>query len=835
VTLSASSNPVTYGSTETFTVTLLPTTVTGNVTFYSNTTVLGIAPSVNGAATFTTDQLPSGSQSIVARFDGDDSESAPLPLTVNAIQGLGFTNGTPYSTDDDSPVFVAVGDFNMDGYPDLVLPTASPSQIYVFLNNGNGTFQLPTGYGFGTALSSVTVGDFNGDGKPDLAVTDSADPTGVAPNYVWILLGNGDGTFQSPVAYQLTVAPNDVVVGDFNGDGIEDLAIAGNSFTSGTSTTDVNVLLGIGNGTFQAPAAYSTGTVQTSALALTVGDFNLDGNPDLAITNSGDGVGDTFNTVTILTGSANGTFAMGATLTVGDFPDDIATSDFNGDGYPDLAVANSDDGTVSVLLGNGNGTFQTQEVYNIPVSNSEPAGTVALPSALKVGDFNGDGIPDLAVASFVDGVNDTVSLFYGTASGVFEPAVNYPAGATPVSMAEGDFNGDGSISLVTAIDGDQVTTFGDANVLLAQGCDFLVSPNAFDYDNRGYTAPLSITTPYPACTWTATTNVPWVQLFTSGGSGSGEFYITIPQNTTGLERTGTITVAGVTVPVIEWATEQVFTDVPPTDYQFDAVNLLYEKGITSGCGTDIYCPYENIPRDQMAVFIVRSVYNGTDNFTYNPTPYFNDVTPSTFGFAWIQKMYELGITTGCGFGNFCPTETVTRAEMAVFIIRARYAATTVFTYPEIPYFTDVQTGSFAFEWIQRLKEDSITSGCTDTTYCPSEFVTRGDMAIFVMRGGFNQLLPAGTPLIVGVSPTTLTQGTSNTFTLTGTNTNFVQGQTVVVGTGGVSAGTVTVETPTTATVTLTATSDALLQPEPIYVRTGTQEAVLPNGLTVVAP
>jgi hypothetical protein len=112
------------------------------------------------------------------------------------------------------------------------------------------------------------------------------------------------------------------------------------------------------------------------------------------------------------------------------------------------------------------------------------------------------------------------------------------------------------------------------------------------------------------------------------------------------------------------------------------------------------------------------------------------------------------------------------------------------------------------------------------------------MAIFIMHGGFNQLLPPGTPLIIGVSPNTLTHGTTNTFTVTGENTNFVQGTTVVVGTGGLSVGAITVTSPTTLTVTLTAegpwptTLPSLPLPYPIYVQTGTQEAVLPNGLTI---
>jgi hypothetical protein len=197
------------------------------------------------------------------------------------------------------------------------------------------------------------------------------------------------------------------------------------------------------------------------------------------------------------------------------------------------------------------------------------------------------------------------------------------------------------------------------------------------------------------------------------------------------------------IPVAEMATQQAFIDVLPNEYYFDAVNLLYAHGITNGCASSPlqFCPTEDVTRAQMAIFIVRSIFGG-DNFTAPTTPYFTDVGPTDFGFNWIQEMAALGITNGCGVGLFCPDDSVTRAQMAVFIIRARYGSTAMFDYLPTPLFTDVLSNAFAFIYIQRMKMDSITSGCTVTTYCPDNPVTRGDMAIFVMRGGYNDLLPA---------------------------------------------------------------------------------------------
>jgi hypothetical protein len=181
---------------------------------------------------------------------------------------------------------------------------------------------------------------------------------------------------------------------------------------------------------------------------------------------------------------------------------------------------------------------------------------------------------------------------------------------------------------------------------------------------------------------------------------------------------------------------------------------------------------------------------------------------------------------------FCPDDSVTRAQMAIFIIRARYGAAFAFDYTPAPYFADVPTGAFGFDYIQRMRADSITSGCTATTYCPNEYVTRGDMAIFIMRGGFNQLLPSTEPVIVSVSPATLTPGGAASFTITGLNTTFEQGITGIAPVDGVTFGPVTVSSPTSLTVQATAASTAQLQPVSLLAITASQEAVLPNGLTI---
>ncbi len=272
-----------------------------------------------------------------------------------------------------------------------------------------------------------------------------------------------------------------------------------------------------------------------------------------------------------------------------------------------------------------------------------------------------------------------------------------------------------------------------------------------------------------------------------------------------------------------------------------AIDDMLSKGITSGCQASPreYCPSQDVTRGQMAVFIISSIYRSS-NFTYNPTPYFTDATPSSVGgfFPFIQKMRELGITSGCTPTTYCPNDNVTRGQMAVFIILARYGSLN-FDYPATPYFTDATTASVGgfFKYIQRMKQDNITGGCTPTTYCPNQNVTRDQMAVFLMVGGFNLAAPT-TPVLSSVSPATGGLGDTVNVTLTGLNTNFVQGKTTVTARAGITVGTVTVNSPTSLTVQVTIAANATPNPASLLVTTpvtaGIEEVVLPNGFTITS-
>jgi hypothetical protein len=310
------------------------------------------------------------------------------------------------------------------------LPSTSAGVAQTVAAAPQNGFLPAVNYNAGSGPFSVAVGDFNGDGKADLAMANSGSSN------VSVLLGNGNGTFQAAVNYNAGTGPVSVAVGDFNGDGKADLAAA-NQFSN-----TVSVLLGNGDGTFQAAVNYNAGTAPDS---VAVGDFNGDGKADLAVANYDS------NNVSVLLGNGDGTFQAAVNYGAGTNPESVAVGDFNGDGKADLAVANSQGANVSVLLGSGDGTFQAAVNYN--------AGSV--PASVAVGDFNGDGKADLAPAN-ENGAN--VSVLLGNGNGTFQAAVNYGAGVNPYCAAVGDFNGDGEADLAVANYGGN-----NVSVLLGNG------------------------------------------------------------------------------------------------------------------------------------------------------------------------------------------------------------------------------------------------------------------------------------------------------------------------------------------------------------------------------
>ncbi len=309
--------------------------------------------------------------------------------------------------------------------------------------------------------------------------------------------------------------------------------------------------------------------------------------------------------------------------------------------------------------------------------------------------------------------------------------------------------------------------------------------------------------------------------------------MTAPANLSGNTQNGDLLIAGQYVKVMQWGTAPVVSDGGALTLE---ITDMIGYGFSSGCSAVPldYCPDSPVTRAQAAILLVRGVY-GNDNFSYSITPHFNDVNASSFGFQWIQKLFELGITSGCGNGNYCPDMNLPRDQAAILIVRSRFGSGTPFNNPQTPYFTDVPANAFAFSYIQRLRMDNITAGCTPTAFCPSQPVTRGELAVFIMRALTNQFLPTGMPLISEVTSAnqpvrSLFFYQTTTLIIRGQNTHFDQTSSIVVA-GGIATSNFTVYSPTYATVDVQGDGQTLRdEPDSIIITTGSEQAVMPNAI-----
>lgn len=457
-------------------ITDLATTINGGVTILRGIEDSGNPGSGNG--TFATEgpytvepdprEIRSGDfngdgiTDLVTANIGKDNVSILLGNEDSSNPGSGdgtFAAQTTYPAGD-GPFAVITADFNDDGITDIATSNEFSDNVSILLGNedsgnagvGDGTFSAPVDYGTGRLPRSLTAGNFNADGITDLAVANFDD------DRISILFGNesdanpgaGDGTFIAdiqPLTFAVGNRPRSVTSADFNGDGIADLV------TANANSDTLSVLLGkgdpthpaIGDGTFATSVAYPAGSFPVS---VTSGDFDGDGIIDLGAAN-----GSSSGQVSIYLGNedssdpgtGDGTFGSPSFFSVGTTPQDITTGDFNDDGIPDLVVVNLFSQNASVLLGNGDGTFLSATNYTVGIN----------PYCITGGDFDGDGITDLAIAN---NTNSTVSILLGTedtarpgfGDGTFGPQATFPTGGGPISLSSGDFNDDGILDLVTA-------------------------------------------------------------------------------------------------------------------------------------------------------------------------------------------------------------------------------------------------------------------------------------------------------------------------------------------------------------------------------------------------
>ena len=401
-------------------------TVTGNGG-YGSTTTIASSGSVNsytltGTVTAFGKPIPTG---LVSFIDTTTGNSVLATATLDPTLGFTVTPAASSAAVDGSPLPGIYGDFNNDGKIDLAIPNGSTNAVSVLLGNGDGTFQSLGTYATepGSHTHAIAVGDFNGDGNQDLVVTNLIF---CDCDTVSVLLGNGDGTFQPQVTYGVGYQAYAIVVGDFNGDGDADLAVANRD------DNNVGILLGNGDGTFR---PQTTVPVLVSPVALATGDLNDDGQIDLIVVNSAS------QTISELMGKGDGTFQDQVLYPVGNSPAGVVVTDLNGDGNPDVAVTNTNDNTISTQMGRGDGSFSTFATLALGIS----------PGPLTIGDFDEDGNPDLATIN-TDG--NVANVLFGNGDGTFKDAVTFAVGSGPAALTAADFNGDGLTDLATLVNGE---------------------------------------------------------------------------------------------------------------------------------------------------------------------------------------------------------------------------------------------------------------------------------------------------------------------------------------------------------------------------------------------
>ncbi len=362
---------------------------------------------------------------IVANF-----EANIISLFLNYGNGTFSSRVITFSTGSNSgPRSIITGDFNNDSRIDVVVGKFLADNLGVFLGYGNGSFSNQTTYstGIGSRPWSVAVGDLNDDGRTDITVAY------YGTGNIGILIGYGNGSFTIQQTMTTTIAsmPASVAVGDFNSDGRLDITVAN------SESSNVGIFLGDGNGTFSSQTIYSNG-VMSGSDGIAVGDFNNDNQLDIVIANA------EANNTSIFLGYGNGTFSSRIIFSTGNnsVPIAVAVGDFNNDDRLDIAVANFGTSNVGVLLGCGNGTFQSQVIYSTGYNSQI--------FSIAIGDFDNDNRLDIVVTNYFDG---NIGVFQGYGDGTFSSQTTYAIDSWggPTYVAVGDLNNDGRLDIVVVL------------------------------------------------------------------------------------------------------------------------------------------------------------------------------------------------------------------------------------------------------------------------------------------------------------------------------------------------------------------------------------------------
>jgi hypothetical protein len=320
---------------------------------------------------------------------------------------------------------VAIGDINGDGLLDVV--AGGVFNVLVLLGNSDGTYQVHQHLAVSDDVNdfdyyshSIALGDINGDGALDVVVVSRRTSGG---GYTSIFFGNGDGSFPVRQRYTTGWQPCSVALGDVNGDGSLDMAIVNCepfALYAGPPGSDLSVLLGNGDGSFQEQQRIAAGSLHGS---VTIGDINRDGSLDVVLNNG-----------SVLLGNGDGSFQAHQPFATGDGASSVALGDINGDGLLDVVLSNG-----SVLLGNGDGTFQSRQRFDFGAERFSIA-------SVALGDINGDDTLDVVVAD--SSVSDDISVSLGNGDGSFQAPQDFAAPGQSVALS--DLNGDGILDVVTS-------------------------------------------------------------------------------------------------------------------------------------------------------------------------------------------------------------------------------------------------------------------------------------------------------------------------------------------------------------------------------------------------
>ncbi len=327
---------------------------------------------------------------------------------------------------------IAIADLDADTNPDVaVAANFSDDVISVLKGNGDGTLESAVDYEVGLGPVAVRVADFNDDGAPDLISADEGADT------VSVLLNEGDGTFGTAITTETGFSPQGVVVGRFDDDQILDIATADNIDDS------VTIQFGIGDGTFRDSQTLLVGS---EPIGIASGDLDKDGDADIIVTNSTGGL-DEVGTLTVLQAAGGGVFNVLPEINSASFafPVGIVVADLNNDTTLDVVVVNDEGDSVASLIGNGNLTFR----------GANSAEVNGFPEALAVADFNGDGILDVATTSVFD---DNVAVLTGVGDGTFNAAEFFDVGSGPRGVATGNLNKSGGVDFATANQDDSTVS-----------------------------------------------------------------------------------------------------------------------------------------------------------------------------------------------------------------------------------------------------------------------------------------------------------------------------------------------------------------------------------------